>query len=83
MITAAEQKADQFGIPMCIAVIDEPGDLNSFSRMYSGEISSISIAIDKAFTDSAAKTPLLSITKFDVPAIPRLEFTPQTKGIFA
>ena len=83
LITAAEQKADQFGIPMCIAVTDESGNLISFSRMDSGKISSISIAIDKAFTDSAAKTPLLSITKFDVPAIPRLEFTPQTKAIFA
>lgn len=57
MIAASEKKSNQIGIPMCIAVTDESGNLLSFSRMDGGKVSSISIAIDKAFTASAAKNP--------------------------
>ena len=57
MIAAAENKSSELGIPMCIAVTDESGNLIAFSRMDGGKVSSISIAIDKAFTASAAKNP--------------------------
>ena len=56
-IAAAENKSSELGIPMCIAVTDESGNLIAFSRMDGGKVSSISIAIDKAFTASAAKNP--------------------------
>ena len=42
-------------MPMCIAVTDESGNLVVFERMDGGKISSITIAIDKAFTTAAAK----------------------------
>jgi uncharacterized protein GlcG (DUF336 family) len=45
------------GIPMCIAVVDESGHLIAFDRMDGGKISSISIAIDKAFTGAVARKP--------------------------
>ena len=47
---AAEQKT-----PQCIAVTDESGHLIDFTRMDGGKISSISIAIDKAFTSAVAR----------------------------
>lgn len=55
MIAAAEKKAAEHRVPQCIAVTDESGNLIAFSRMDGGKISSIAIAIDKAFTASAAR----------------------------
>ncbi|MDX1483172.1 MAG: heme-binding protein [Alphaproteobacteria bacterium] len=57
MIAAAEAKAGEIGVPMCIAVTDESGALISFSRMDGGKFSSIRIAIDKAYTAAAARNP--------------------------
>jgi uncharacterized protein GlcG (DUF336 family) len=57
LIDAAVAASDQIGIPMCIAVADESGNLLAFERMDGGKISSISIAIDKAFTGAAARKP--------------------------
>ncbi|MBL0422636.1 heme-binding protein [Ramlibacter sp. AW1] len=55
LIDGAAQKAREMGIPMCIAVTDESGHLIKFDRMDGGKISSISIAIDKAFTGAVAR----------------------------
>lgn len=55
LIEGAEQKAAEIGVPMCIAVTDESGNLIAFSRMDGGKVSSIRIAIDKAFTAAAAR----------------------------
>jgi uncharacterized protein GlcG (DUF336 family) len=55
LLKAAADKARAIGIPMCIAVADESGNLIAFDRMDGGKVSSISIAIDKAFTAAAAK----------------------------
>ncbi|KAG4430475.1 hypothetical protein IFR05_014037 [Cadophora sp. M221] len=49
-ITAAEQKAVQIGVDMNIAVVDASTHLLHFSRMPNAKITSISIAMDKAFT---------------------------------
>ena len=51
----AKQKCEAMNIPMCIAVCDEAGHLIHFERMDGGKISSISIAIDKAFTGATAR----------------------------
>jgi uncharacterized protein GlcG (DUF336 family) len=55
LIEGAVHKSVEMGIPMCIAVTDEAGNLIAFDRMNGGKISSISIAIDKAFTAAAAR----------------------------
>lgn len=55
LVAAAVEKSLEIGIPMCIAVTDESGNLIRFERMDGGKISSISIAIDKAFTGAAAR----------------------------
>jgi len=55
LVDGARQKSAEMGIPMCIAVCDESGHLVDFERMDGGKITSISIAIDKAFTGATAR----------------------------
>ncbi|MEE8392803.1 MAG: heme-binding protein, partial [Rhodospirillales bacterium] len=55
LIKGARDKATAIGVPMCIAVADESGNLISFERMDGGKVTSISIAQDKAFTAAAAR----------------------------
>jgi uncharacterized protein GlcG (DUF336 family) len=57
LIDGAVNKSREMKIPMCIAVSDEAGNLIAFDRMDGGKISSVSIAIDKAFTAAAARNP--------------------------
>ncbi|ORY83711.1 hypothetical protein BCR37DRAFT_392180 [Protomyces lactucae-debilis] len=47
---AAEAHAKKIGVPMNIAIVDESTHLLSFSRMAGAKLTSISIALDKAFT---------------------------------
>src|SRR3954462_14568393 len=49
-IRAAEQKAAEIGVPMCIAVVDESGVLKGFSRMDGAALLSVDTAQDKAYT---------------------------------
>ena len=55
LIGGAAAKADEIGVPMCIAITDESGNLVAFERMTGGKVTSITIAIDKAYTAAAAK----------------------------
>jgi uncharacterized protein GlcG (DUF336 family) len=57
MLAGAEKKALQIGVPMCVAVTDESGNLIAFTRMNGGKVTSIPISIDKAFTAAAARRP--------------------------
>ena len=50
MIAAAEAKATEMGVPMCIAVADPGGNLKAFSRMDGAALLSTQIAQDKAYT---------------------------------
>ena len=50
VIAAAEAKAREMDIPMCIAVCDSDGTLKAFSRMDSAPLLSVQIAQDKAYT---------------------------------
>ncbi len=55
LIAGARQKAEDIGVPMCIAVTDESGQLIAFERMDDGKITSSIIAQDKAYTAAGAK----------------------------
>ena len=55
LIAGAAQKANEIGVPMCIAITDESGNLVAFGRMDGGKITSVTIAQDKAFTAAAAR----------------------------
>ncbi len=49
-VRAAEVKAKEIGVPMCIAICDESGILKAFSRMDGAALLSVQIAQDKAYT---------------------------------
>ena len=49
-VSAAVKKAADLKLRMCIAVVDEGGDLKAFTRMDGAPKLSIQIAQDKAFT---------------------------------
>ena len=55
LIAGAAAEAERIGVPMCIAVTDEAGQLIAFERMEGGKVTSTTIAIDKAFTAAAAR----------------------------
>ena len=55
LLEGARAKAAEIGVPMCIAITDEGGNLIAFDRMDGGKVTSITIAIDKSFTASGAK----------------------------
>ena len=55
LIEGARIKADEIGVPMCIAIVDESGNLIAFERMDGGKAHSIIVAQDKAFTAGSAR----------------------------
>ena len=52
ILSAAEDKAEQMGQPMNIAVMDAGRNLVAFHRMDGAWVASTDIAIDKAFTSA-------------------------------
>lgn len=70
LIEGATRRATEIGIPMCIAVTDESGTLIAFRRMDGGKVSSVSIAIDKAFTGAAARKGTHVYNQLCVPGQP-------------
>lgn len=83
MITAAEKKSAKIGIPMCVAITDESGNLIEFSRMDGGKVSSISIAIDKAFTAAAAKNTTAFYNEMCRPGSPTFGIHTSNQGHFS
>ncbi len=57
MIEAATCKAEQLGICVNLAVVDDGGNLVSFRRMDNAPLLSIEIAINKAYTSVAFGLP--------------------------
>ena len=55
LIEGARQKAAEIGVPMCITIVDEGGNLIAFERMDGGKITSAIVAQDKAFTAAGAR----------------------------
>jgi uncharacterized protein GlcG (DUF336 family) len=55
VIEGAEKKAKEIGIDMDIAVVDDGGNLLAFYRMDKAKITSIDVAINKAFTAAGAR----------------------------
>lgn len=70
LIDGAAVKAREIKVPMCIAVTDESGQLITFDRMDGGKVSSISIAIDKAFTGAVARRGTHIYNELCVPGKP-------------
>jgi len=55
LIEGAEREATKIGVPMCIAVVDESGNLVAFRRMDGGKILSVGLSQDKAFTAAVSR----------------------------
>ncbi len=55
IVLGAQRRAEAIGVPMCISIVDESGNLIAFERMDGGKITSITISQDKAFTAAAAR----------------------------
>ncbi|AWT26741.1 hypothetical protein Csp1_19730 [Corynebacterium provencense] len=70
LIDAAIERSTQIGIPMCIAVADDSGYLVAFDRMDTAKPTSVSIAIDKAFTAAGARNPTSFYAKVSIPGGP-------------
>jgi len=83
LIDGAALKAQEIKVPMCIAVTDESGHLIRFDRMDGGKISSISIAIDKAFTGAAARRGTHIYNDLCVPGKPTFGIHVTNEGHFS
>lgn len=57
IVEGAAEHADAVGVPMCIAVADESGNLIAFSRMDGAKILSVGLAQDKAWTAAVSRRP--------------------------
>ena len=57
ILTASEAEAIRIGVDMDIAVVDDGGNLLGFLRMDRAKVTSIQIAIDKAFTAAGTRKP--------------------------
>jgi uncharacterized protein GlcG (DUF336 family) len=83
LIDGAAQKAREIKVPMCIAVTDESGHLIVFDRMDGGKVSSISIAIDKAFTGAVARRGTHVYNELCVPGKPTFGIHITNEGHFS
>ena len=83
LIEGAAIKAREIKVPMCIAVTDESGHLIAFDRMDGGKVSSISIAIDKAFTGAVARRGTHIYNELCVPGKPTFGIHVTNDGHFS
>ncbi|MBI2304501.1 MAG: heme-binding protein [Chloroflexi bacterium] len=82
LLTGAEAKSREIGVPMCIAVTDESGHLIAFNRMDGGKVTSIDIAINKAFTAACARRGTHEYNKMAVPGSPTFGIQNSNQGRF-
>lgn len=66
-VEAAEKEAKKLGVSMVITVVDEGGNLLLSHRMDDAFIASIDIALNKAWTAVAFKTPTEKLAEATVP----------------
>ena len=57
VLAAAERRAQEIGVPMDIAVVDDGGCLLAFARMDGAKPSSVDIAINKAVSSAIRRQP--------------------------
>lgn len=82
IMAAAEKKAIEIGVDMDIAIVDDGGNLLLFQRMDNARITSITIAIDKAFTAAAARKSTRDYGKVSGPGQPAFGINTSLGGRF-
>ena len=70
LLEGAAIKSSEIGVPMCTAITDDTGMLLAFEREDGGKPTSVSIAIDKAFTAAGARKPTRFYQENTVPGGP-------------
>ncbi len=65
---------------MCIAVVDESGHLIAFTRMDGGKVTSVDIAINKAFTAACARRGTHELNQMAVPGKPSFGINTTNQG---
>ena len=82
IMEGAEAKAREIGVDMDIAITDDNGSLLMFHRMDNGLISSIDVAISKAFTAAAARRSTRSYGEVSGPGGPAFCIHVSNQGRF-
>jgi uncharacterized protein GlcG (DUF336 family) len=67
LIAGAEERALEIGVPMCIAVVCESGNLIAFRRMDGSKVLSVTLAQDKALTAAVSRRPTADYNALAVP----------------
>ncbi|WP_138006480.1 GlcG/HbpS family heme-binding protein [Halalkalirubrum salinum] len=67
LIAAAEDKAVEIDVPMCVAVVDKGCNLVGFHRMDEALIASIDIAQNKAYSSASLKLDTQTIHEVSQP----------------
>ena len=66
IVDGAEKKAKEIGVDMDIAVVDDGGNLLAFYRMDKAKITSIDVAINKAFTALNSSSPVITFASSSI-----------------
>ena len=82
LMAAAEEKALDIGVDMDIAITDDNGSLLMFHRMDNARITSIEVAINKAFTAAAARKSPRSYGEMSGPGGPAFGIHVSHQGRF-
>ena len=70
IMAAAARRAAALGVPMDIAVVDDGGHLLAFNRMDGAKLSSIDVAISKAWTAACTRRPTHDYSEIAGPGKP-------------
>jgi uncharacterized protein GlcG (DUF336 family) len=70
IIAAATRRADELGVHVSVAVVDEGGNLKAFLRMDGAEIAGPILAQDKAYTAVAVRCATHELAEFTQPGQP-------------
>ena len=82
VIEGAEVKAKEIGVDMDIAVVDDGGHLLAFIRMDKARVTSIDVAINKAFTAAGARRGTHEYAKIAGPSGPAFGMHTSNHGRF-
>ena len=80
VLEAAQRKAQEIGVPMNIAVVDEGNNLMAFARMEGAGLGSIDISQGKAYTARAFDMPTKDLAPLCQPGQPLFGIQASNQG---
>jgi len=82
ILAAAARRAAAISVPMDIAVVDDAGHLLAFNRMDGAKLSSIDIAVSKAWTAACARRATHEYAEMAAPGRPAFGINIGNQGRF-